>query len=47
MVSYEAVSNATLSTVLTELATLKVASTRIVNIFHDGSAYVAVYVTTI
>lgn len=44
MVYYSSISNATLATVLTELGTAGVDKNRIVNIFYDGSLYVAVYV---
>ncbi len=44
MVSYDSISNTTLSTVLAGLETNKISSTRIVNIFYDGTNYVAVYV---
>ena len=44
MVAYTTISNATLATVLTELATRVVGKERIVQIFHDGTNYHAVYV---
>jgi hypothetical protein len=44
MVAYKSIENATLATVLTALENSSISSERIVNIFHDGSAYVAVYV---
>lgn len=45
MVSYDSISNATLATVLTALNTRRIGANRIINIFYNGSAYVAVYVT--
>jgi len=44
MVTYNSITNATLATVLTALSDYGVSSERIVNIFWNGSAYVAVYV---
>ncbi len=46
MVTYNEISNATLATVLTGLETNQISKERIINIFHDGSLYIAVYVTT-
>ena len=47
MVSYDSNSNATLSVVLTFLETNNISKERILNVFHDGTAYVAIYTTTI
>lgn len=44
MVSYKSYSNATLATVLSDLATDKVGPGRIVSFFWNGSAYVAIVV---
>ena len=44
MVYYNSISNATLSTVLTELGNAGIDKSRIVNIIHDGTLYIAVYV---
>ena len=41
---YRSISDATLSNVLSELENQDIAAHRIVNIFHDGTSYVAVYV---
>lgn len=45
MVSYDSITNATLATVLTTLETRRIGANRIINIFWNGTAYVAVYIT--
>ena len=43
MVEYKEKSDATLSNVLTFLENNKISSSRIVNLFHDGTNYICVY----
>ena len=44
-VSYTSIVNATLSTILTQLAARGVGPARIVGFYHDGTNHVVVFVT--
>ena len=47
MTEYKSIIDATLANVLTGLETANISASRIVQVFHDGSNYIAIYVVTV